>query len=49
VVVPSVFTGMEEFVLSVVDHMHTEEDKSENTFILSPSLLQRTNIQVNIP
>ncbi|XP_010710876.1 peroxisome biogenesis factor 1 isoform X7 [Meleagris gallopavo] len=38
--------GMEEFVLSVVDHMHTEEDKSENTFILSPSLLQKTNIQV---
>uniref|UniRef100_A0A8C2TDX2 Peroxisomal biosis factor 1 n=1 Tax=Coturnix japonica TaxID=93934 RepID=A0A8C2TDX2_COTJA len=38
--------GMEEFVLSVVDHVHTEEDKSENTFILSPSLLQRTNIQV---
>ncbi|XP_042744901.1 peroxisome biogenesis factor 1 isoform X2 [Lagopus leucura] len=38
--------GMEEFVLTVVDHVHTEEDKSENTFILSPSLLQKTNIQV---
>lgn len=48
-VVLSVFTGMEEFVLTVVDHVHTEEDKSENTFILSPSLLQKTNIQVNIP
>uniref|UniRef100_A0A669QPP4 Peroxisomal ATPase PEX1 n=1 Tax=Phasianus colchicus TaxID=9054 RepID=A0A669QPP4_PHACC len=31
--------GVEEFVLSVMDHMHTEEDKSENTFILSPSHL----------
>uniref|UniRef100_A0A669R4J0 Peroxisomal ATPase PEX1 n=1 Tax=Phasianus colchicus TaxID=9054 RepID=A0A669R4J0_PHACC len=39
VVEPSVFTGVEEFVLSVMDHMHTEEDKSENTFILSPSHL----------
>ncbi|NWU05311.1 PEX1 factor, partial [Cephalopterus ornatus] len=38
--------GMEEFVLSVVHPMHTEENKSENIFILSPSLLQKTNIQV---
>ncbi|KAM9024812.1 peroxisomal ATPase PEX1 isoform 5-T5 [Ara ararauna] len=38
--------GMEEFVLSVVHPAHTEENKSENMFILSPSLLQKTNIQV---
>ncbi|NXC50914.1 PEX1 factor, partial [Penelope pileata] len=38
--------GMEEFVLSVVDPTHAEEDKSENTFMLSPSLLQKINIQV---
>ncbi|KAM9574531.1 peroxisomal ATPase PEX1 isoform 3-T3 [Guaruba guarouba] len=38
--------GMEEFVLSVVHPVHTEENKSENMFILSPSLLQKTNIQV---
>ncbi|NXL88575.1 PEX1 factor, partial [Alectura lathami] len=38
--------GLEEFILSVIDPTHVEEDKSENIFILSPSLLQRTNIQV---
>ncbi|XP_071591327.1 peroxisomal ATPase PEX1 isoform X4 [Heliangelus exortis] len=38
--------GMEEFVLSVVLPTHTEENKSENTFILSPSLLPKTTIQV---
>ncbi|XP_025921157.1 peroxisome biogenesis factor 1 isoform X1 [Apteryx rowi] len=38
--------SMEEFVLSVLHSTHTEENKSENIFILSPSLLQRTNIQV---
>ncbi|NXL61865.1 PEX1 factor, partial [Chordeiles acutipennis] len=38
--------GMEEFVLSAVHPMHIEENKSENTFMLSPSLLQKTNIQV---
>lgn len=48
IVVPWVFTGMEEFVLSVVHPVHMEENKSENIFILSPSLLQKTNIQVNI-
>uniref|UniRef100_A0A672U200 Peroxisomal ATPase PEX1 n=1 Tax=Strigops habroptila TaxID=2489341 RepID=A0A672U200_STRHB len=37
--VPWVFTGMEEFVLSVVHPAHMEENKSENIFILSPSLL----------
>uniref|UniRef100_A0A672U2W5 Peroxisomal ATPase PEX1 n=1 Tax=Strigops habroptila TaxID=2489341 RepID=A0A672U2W5_STRHB len=44
----SVKDGMEEFVLSVVHPAHMEENKSENIFILSPSLLQKTNIQVNI-
>ncbi|NWV27719.1 PEX1 factor, partial [Origma solitaria] len=34
------------FVLSAVHPMHTEENKSENVFVLSPSLLQKTNIQV---
>ncbi|XP_062461084.1 peroxisomal ATPase PEX1 isoform X5 [Pezoporus occidentalis] len=38
--------GMDEFVLSVVHPVHMEENKSENIFILSPSLLQKTNIQV---
>ncbi|NWS37592.1 PEX1 factor, partial [Probosciger aterrimus] len=38
--------GMEEFVLSVVHPAHMEETNSENIFILSPSLLQKTNIQV---
>ncbi|NXS10602.1 PEX1 factor, partial [Neodrepanis coruscans] len=38
--------GMEEFVLSVVHPVHVEEDKPENVFILSPSLLQKTNIKV---
>ncbi|XP_075602298.1 peroxisomal ATPase PEX1 isoform X4 [Balearica regulorum gibbericeps] len=42
----SVKEGMEEFFLSVVHPMHIEENKSENIFILSPSLLQKTNIQV---
>ncbi|XP_051466683.1 peroxisomal ATPase PEX1 isoform X5 [Apus apus] len=40
----SVKEGMEEFVLNVVHP--TEENKSENTFILSSSFLQKTNIQV---
>ncbi|NXD92862.1 PEX1 factor, partial [Chaetorhynchus papuensis] len=34
------------FVLSAAHPGHTEENKSENIFILSPSLLQKTNIQV---
>uniref|UniRef100_A0A8B9T4Q9 Peroxisomal ATPase PEX1 n=1 Tax=Anas platyrhynchos TaxID=8839 RepID=A0A8B9T4Q9_ANAPL len=38
--------GMEEFALSVVHPTHMEENKSENVFMLSPSLLQKTNIQV---
>ncbi|KAM9304496.1 peroxisomal ATPase PEX1 isoform 3-T3 [Morus bassanus] len=42
----SVKEGMEEFFLSVVHPTHSEENKSENIFILSPSLLQKTNIQV---
>ncbi|NXO82521.1 PEX1 factor, partial [Sitta europaea] len=37
---------VEEFVISAVHPVHTEEKKSENIFILSPSLLQKTNIQV---
>uniref|UniRef100_A0A8C9NFD7 Peroxisomal ATPase PEX1 n=1 Tax=Serinus canaria TaxID=9135 RepID=A0A8C9NFD7_SERCA len=41
-----VFTGIEEFVLSAAHPVHIEENKSENIFILSPSLLQKTNIQV---
>uniref|UniRef100_A0A8C0BNE0 Peroxisomal ATPase PEX1 n=1 Tax=Buteo japonicus TaxID=224669 RepID=A0A8C0BNE0_9AVES len=41
----SVKEGMEEFVLSVVHPAHIEENKSENIFILSRSLLQKTNIQ----
>lgn len=48
IVVHCVFTGIEEFVLSAVHPVHIEENKSENIFILSPSLLQKTNIQVNI-
>lgn len=39
---------MEEFALSVVHPAHMEENKSENVFMLNPSLLQKTNIQVNI-
>uniref|UniRef100_A0A8C4YBS6 Peroxisomal ATPase PEX1 n=1 Tax=Gopherus evgoodei TaxID=1825980 RepID=A0A8C4YBS6_9SAUR len=39
---------MEEFVLSVVHPSHAEENKSENIFMLDPSLLQKTNIQVLI-
>ncbi|NXU43791.1 PEX1 factor, partial [Drymodes brunneopygia] len=35
-----------EFVLSAAHPVHTEENKSENIFILSPSLLQKTKIQV---
>uniref|UniRef100_A0A803WEX4 Peroxisomal ATPase PEX1 n=1 Tax=Ficedula albicollis TaxID=59894 RepID=A0A803WEX4_FICAL len=42
----SVKEGMEEFVLSAAHPVRTEENKSENIFILSPSLLQKTNIQV---
>uniref|UniRef100_A0A8B9GL81 Peroxisomal biogenesis factor 1 n=1 Tax=Amazona collaria TaxID=241587 RepID=A0A8B9GL81_9PSIT len=38
--------GMEEFVLSVVHPVHMEENKSEDMFILSPRVLQKTNIQV---
>uniref|UniRef100_A0A8D0G2W0 Peroxisomal ATPase PEX1 n=1 Tax=Sphenodon punctatus TaxID=8508 RepID=A0A8D0G2W0_SPHPU len=38
--------GLEEFVLSVVHPSDTEENKTESTFMLSPSLLQKTNIQV---
>ncbi|NXR34739.1 PEX1 factor, partial [Zosterops hypoxanthus] len=34
------------FVLSAAHPVNTEENKSENIFILSPSLLQKTNIQV---
>ncbi|KAM6087757.1 peroxisomal ATPase PEX1 isoform 2-T2 [Chlamydotis macqueenii] len=42
----SVKEGMEEFVVSVVHPAHIEENKSEDIFVLSPSLLQKTNIQV---
>ncbi|XP_023776112.1 peroxisome biogenesis factor 1 isoform X2 [Cyanistes caeruleus] len=42
----SVKEGMEEFVLSAAYPVHIEENKSENIFMLSPSLLQKTNIQV---
>ncbi|XP_010226476.1 PREDICTED: peroxisome biogenesis factor 1 isoform X1 [Tinamus guttatus] len=42
----SVKESMEEFVLGIVHSTHTEENKSENIFILSPILLQKTNIQV---
>ncbi|KAM6449908.1 peroxisomal ATPase PEX1 isoform 2-T2 [Liasis olivaceus] len=37
--------GLEDFVLSIVPS-DTEEEKAKNTFILSPSLLQKANIQV---
>ncbi|XP_030406403.1 peroxisome biogenesis factor 1 isoform X3 [Gopherus evgoodei] len=47
-VVQCVSTEMEEFVLSVVHPSHAEENKSENIFMLDPSLLQKTNIQVLI-
>uniref|UniRef100_A0A8C8SI75 Peroxisomal ATPase PEX1 n=1 Tax=Pelusios castaneus TaxID=367368 RepID=A0A8C8SI75_9SAUR len=40
--------GMEEFVLSVMHPSHLEENKSENIFMLAPSLLQKTNIQIFI-
>ncbi|NXO67728.1 PEX1 factor, partial [Phainopepla nitens] len=46
IIVHCVFTGMEEFVITAAYPVHTEENKSENIFILSPSLLQKTNIQV---
>ncbi|NWH91629.1 PEX1 factor, partial [Aegithalos caudatus] len=43
----SVKEGKDNTVLSTMNlTMHTEENKSENIFILSPSLLQKTNIQV---
>ncbi|OWK59680.1 Peroxisome biogenesis factor 1 [Lonchura striata] len=42
----SVKEGMEEFVLSAVHPVHIEENKSENIFILNPTLLEKTNIQV---
>ncbi|NWV84341.1 PEX1 factor, partial [Dasyornis broadbenti] len=41
-----VFTGMEEFDLIAAHPVHIEENKSVNIFILSPSLVQKTNIQV---
>ncbi|XP_034258143.1 peroxisomal ATPase PEX1 [Pantherophis guttatus] len=37
--------GLEDFVLTVVTS-DTEEEKARNTFILTPSLLQKANIQV---
>ncbi|XP_063159701.1 peroxisomal ATPase PEX1 isoform X2 [Candoia aspera] len=37
--------GLEDFVLRIVTS-DTEEEKAKNTFILSPSLLQKANIQV---
>ncbi|XP_054847585.1 peroxisomal ATPase PEX1 [Eublepharis macularius] len=40
--------SMEDFVLSIITTPDTEEDKSTNTFFLSPSLLQKANIQVMI-
>nr|XP_056713608.1 peroxisomal ATPase PEX1 [Euleptes europaea] len=36
----------EDFVLSIITSPDNEEEKSNNTFILSPSLLQKANIQV---
>lgn len=39
---------MEEFVLSAAHPVHIEENKSENIFVLNPTLLEKTNIQVNI-
>ncbi|XP_064023291.1 peroxisomal ATPase PEX1 isoform X2 [Pogoniulus pusillus] len=38
--------GVEEFVLSVVLPAHTEENKAEDIFMLGPSLLPETNMQV---
>ncbi|XP_015666120.1 peroxisome biogenesis factor 1 [Protobothrops mucrosquamatus] len=38
-------SGLEDFVLSMVTS-DTEEEKAKNAFILSPSLLQKANIQV---
>ncbi|KAL7976557.1 hypothetical protein Chor_008506 [Crotalus horridus] len=37
--------GLEDFVLSIITS-DTEEEKAKNAFILSPSLLQKANIQV---
>ncbi|NWX82467.1 PEX1 factor, partial [Nothoprocta pentlandii] len=42
----SVKESTEEFVLGVGHSTHTEENKSENIFILSPTFLPKTNIQV---
>ncbi|XP_072781624.1 peroxisomal ATPase PEX1 isoform X2 [Taeniopygia guttata] len=42
----SVKEGMEEFVLSAAHPAHIEEIKSENIFVLNPTLLEKTNIQV---
>lgn len=42
-----ILEGLEDFVLTIVAS-DTEEEKARNTFILSPSLLQKANIQVNI-
>ncbi|XP_072781625.1 peroxisomal ATPase PEX1 isoform X3 [Taeniopygia guttata] len=41
----SVKEGMEEFVLSAAHPAHIEEIKSENIFVLNPTLLEKTNIQ----
>ncbi|XP_013908117.1 PREDICTED: peroxisome biogenesis factor 1 [Thamnophis sirtalis] len=38
-------SGLEDFVLTIVTY-DTKEEKARNTFILSPSLLQKANIQV---
>uniref|UniRef100_A0A670ZM45 Peroxisomal biosis factor 1 n=1 Tax=Pseudonaja textilis TaxID=8673 RepID=A0A670ZM45_PSETE len=42
-----ILEGLEDFVLTIVTS-DPEEEKARNTFILSPSLLQKANIQVNI-
>ncbi|XP_064265888.1 peroxisomal ATPase PEX1 isoform X2 [Passer domesticus] len=42
----SVKEGIEEFVLTAARPVHIEENKSENIFMLSPGLLQKTNMQV---
>uniref|UniRef100_H0YTB9 Peroxisomal ATPase PEX1 n=1 Tax=Taeniopygia guttata TaxID=59729 RepID=H0YTB9_TAEGU len=42
----SIKEGMEEFVLSAAHPVHIEENKSENIFVLNPTLLEKTNIQV---
>ncbi|XP_066483498.1 peroxisomal ATPase PEX1 isoform X2 [Tiliqua scincoides] len=38
--------GIEDFVLSVVTSPDIEEEKSKSIFVLSPSLLQKANIQI---